>query len=106
MRATSFSSFAWSLSRFLAAAVEQVHYVNEEYEEALKNYTMAVTLEAVMLQVSVLQSPDFLSRHSEVSEFLASIRTVWSTERAVLPATSSLEGSRLDSAAVCHHPRS
>eukprot|EP00439_Symbiodinium_sp_Y106_P003805 s2578_g1.t1 len=22
-----------------------VHYVNEEYEEALKNYTMAVTLE-------------------------------------------------------------
>ena len=49
-----------------------MHYVNEEYEEALKNYTMAVTLEAVMLQVSVLQSPDFLSRHSEVSEFPAS----------------------------------
>ena len=24
----------------------QVHYVNEEYDEALKNYTMAVTLEA------------------------------------------------------------
>ena len=68
---TLFSRVAWSFTRCFAAEVEQVHYVNEEYEEALKNYTMAVTLEAAMLQVPVMQSTNLPSRQSEV-EFLAS----------------------------------
>ena len=35
---------------FTLKKAEQVHYVNEEYDEALKNYTLAVTLEVPLFE--------------------------------------------------------